>query len=194
MTMRRACGRWVRSFALSVAVVATTAPGQASEYGCKVLLCLSNPADNGGPKGVAECVPTIDRLYRDLHLGRPFPRCDEAGSDTYAVQVFDPYDLCPARLQPAAAGVLVAPGRLEARQGRRRLVVTGHARPSMATRGDGALGDRACVGQWLGSDVTGDADSPQTVQVYRVVHWQPAQNPRAVDVFVDGQWQQRLRW
>ncbi|MBY4949546.1 hypothetical protein K6V92_23355 [Cupriavidus respiraculi] len=178
--------------ALSAAWVVAAAPLQASEYGCRVLLCLDNPADNGGPKGVAACVPTIDRLYRDLHLGRPFPRCDEAGSDTYAVQVFDPYDPCPAPLQPAAAGVLVAPGRMEVREGRRRMVATGPARPSMATHGDGALGERACVGQWLGSDAMGDADSPQTVLVYGVVHWQPAQNPRAVDVFVDGRWQQRL--
>ncbi|MBD4010312.1 hypothetical protein GUH95_08210, partial [Xanthomonas citri pv. citri] len=79
----------------------------SSEYGCKVLLCLANPASNGGPKGVSECVPPIDQLYHDLSKGRPFPTCDLAdGNDgsSYARQVYDPYDPCPAPLQPAARG------------------------------------------------------------------------------------------
>lgn len=107
-------GRWL--FA-SVWLLVGSPPVRASDYGCRVLLCLANPADNGGPRGVAECGQTIDRLYRDVHLGRPFPRCDEAGSDSYAVPVFDPYDPCPPSLQPAAAGTWVAPGRWEENPG-----------------------------------------------------------------------------
>jgi hypothetical protein len=61
-------------------IVSIAAPfvqtAKASEYGCTVLLCLANPASNGGPKGVAECVPPIEQLYTDLAKGRPFPPCD----------------------------------------------------------------------------------------------------------------------
>jgi hypothetical protein len=50
----------------------------AGEYGCRVLLCMSNPA---GPKSVSECAPTIDKLLSDM--AKPnfsWPRCEEAES------------------------------------------------------------------------------------------------------------------
>lgn len=95
-------------------VLGAAASAQASEYGCKVLLCLSNPASNGGPKGVAECVPPINQLYRDLRKGRAFPRCDLADGNNganYARVVFDPYDPCPSSLQPAMPGTHVIQGK-----------------------------------------------------------------------------------
>jgi hypothetical protein len=49
----------------------------ADDWGCQVLLCLSNPQ---GPKAVRECEPPINRLWRDLSKGRPFPTCDTGGS------------------------------------------------------------------------------------------------------------------
>ena len=54
-----------------------TSSAQASDYGCKVLLCLANPA---GPTAVAQCVPPITQLWRDLARvpPNPFPTCDEA--------------------------------------------------------------------------------------------------------------------
>lgn len=58
---------------------------QASEYGCKVQLCLSNP---GGPREFSECHPSIDKLYDDLKKGRGFPRCEEADNND-AKPVFD---------------------------------------------------------------------------------------------------------
>jgi hypothetical protein len=51
--------------------------GYASEWGCQVLLCLSNPA---GPEAVSECVPPIEKLWDALEDGDPFPNCDEMGS------------------------------------------------------------------------------------------------------------------
>jgi hypothetical protein len=55
----------------------------ASDYGCKVLLCLA--ASGGTP---AECKPTLKKLYRDLSKGRGFPSCkmesgpgDSAGAE-----------------------------------------------------------------------------------------------------------------
>lgn len=48
----------------------------ASDYGCRVLLCLSNP---GGPMQYSECVPPITKLYSDLRRGKPMPTCPEVG-------------------------------------------------------------------------------------------------------------------
>ena len=53
-----------------------SAPAQASDYGCQVLLCLSNP---GGPTQYAACVPPIAKLWRDLATGGSFPTCSEGG-------------------------------------------------------------------------------------------------------------------
>lgn len=54
---------------------AVFAPGlaHADEWGCQVILCLSNP---GGPEQYSECVPPIERLWRALRHGDPFPTCD----------------------------------------------------------------------------------------------------------------------
>lgn len=55
--------------------LAMVAPGaaRASDWGCQVILCLSNP---GGPEQYSECVPPIERLWRALRHGDPFPACD----------------------------------------------------------------------------------------------------------------------
>jgi hypothetical protein len=51
------------------------APGlaHAEDWGCQVILCLSNP---GGPEQYTECVPPIEKLWRALRHGDPFPTCD----------------------------------------------------------------------------------------------------------------------
>lgn len=49
---------------------------QASEWGCQVILCLSNP---GGPTQFAECRPPIHKLWRHLAKGRSFPACSGVG-------------------------------------------------------------------------------------------------------------------
>ncbi|HKU00298.1 MAG TPA: hypothetical protein VJS30_27760 [Paraburkholderia sp.] len=53
------------------------APGavRADDWGCQVMLCLSNP---GGPEQYAGCVPPIERLWAALRRGDPFPVCDLA--------------------------------------------------------------------------------------------------------------------
>lgn len=53
-----------------------SAPAAASDYGCEVLLCLSNP---GGPTQYAACVPPITKLWRELALGHSFPICSGGG-------------------------------------------------------------------------------------------------------------------
>lgn len=44
----------------------------ADDWGCEVLLCLSNPA---GPTAVSQCVPPIRKLWRELARGHAFPTC-----------------------------------------------------------------------------------------------------------------------
>jgi hypothetical protein len=46
------------------------ADANASEWGCKVVLCLSNP---GGPTEYSECRPPIEKLWKHLAKGGSFP-------------------------------------------------------------------------------------------------------------------------
>lgn len=47
-------------------------PAHADDWGCQVLLCLSNP---NGPTAVAECVDPINKLWKELAKGHDFPTC-----------------------------------------------------------------------------------------------------------------------
>lgn len=92
-------------------MIGVALPAHASQFGCKVMLCLANPAWNGGPKSLSDCVEPINQLYHDLSRGRPYPRCDLAdGNDgsSYACQVFYAYDPRLAPVRPAASGSYVA--------------------------------------------------------------------------------------
>ena len=53
-----------------------TAPARASDWGCEVLLCLSNP---GGATQFPQCAPPISKLWSDLATGRAFPTCTGGG-------------------------------------------------------------------------------------------------------------------
>lgn len=85
--------RIVYRCALALTVFAGTrviAPGvaHADDWGCQVLLCLSNP---GGPEQYGACVPPIERLWSALRHGDPFPACDfgAGGSQrTFATNTF----------------------------------------------------------------------------------------------------------
>ncbi|MEZ2127901.1 MULTISPECIES: hypothetical protein [unclassified Sinorhizobium] len=49
---------------------------RADDWGCQVILCLSNP---GGPTEYAECRPPIQKLWRELAKGHSFPTCSGVG-------------------------------------------------------------------------------------------------------------------
>lgn len=49
---------------------------RADDWGCEVILCLSNP---GGPTQYAECRPPIQKLWRALAKGHSFPACSGVG-------------------------------------------------------------------------------------------------------------------
>lgn len=59
----------------------------AAEWGCQVILCLSNPS---GPTQYAECRPPIHKLWRALAKGRPFPTCSGVGFQASRPQ-YEPY-------------------------------------------------------------------------------------------------------
>ncbi len=194
----------MKKLLVSLFIVGAASSAHASEYGCKVLLCLANPASNGGPKGVTECQPPINQLYHDLSKGRPFPTCDQAdGNDgsSYARQVYDPYDPCPAPLQPAALGSYVVQGQRKTSGGNAGMwggdgLYTLAGQPLVSGSQDSgySTGARACVGNSVGAYTVGSYDDSYTVNVFDKVVWQPAQNPQAIDVFIDNTWQQRVRW
>jgi hypothetical protein len=64
------------AIAIMVAGSGWVAPAAASDWGCQVLLCLSNP---GGPTQYAACVPPITKLWNQLATGHGFPACTEGG-------------------------------------------------------------------------------------------------------------------
>lgn len=49
---------------------------RADDWGCQVILCLSNP---GGATEFAECRPPIEKLWRHLARGHSFPICTGVG-------------------------------------------------------------------------------------------------------------------
>jgi hypothetical protein len=73
-TLRGLVRRWLLVLALS-AGTSILAPGvaHADDWGCQVLLCLSNP---GGPEQYSTCVPPIEKLWNALRHGDSFPTCD----------------------------------------------------------------------------------------------------------------------
>ncbi|MDS0862197.1 hypothetical protein NUV25_31275 [Burkholderia pseudomultivorans] len=87
--MQRIARRWSIALMLFVST-SIFAPGvaRADDWGCQVLLCLSNP---GGPEQYGECVPPIEKLWSALRHGDPFPTCDfgAGGSQgTFATNTF----------------------------------------------------------------------------------------------------------
>ena len=88
-----------RQWSLALALFAGAlilAPGvaHADDWGCQVLLCLSNP---GGPEQYSACVQPIEKLWSVLRHGDPFPTCDFGTGDsqvTFATNTFASSGYC----------------------------------------------------------------------------------------------------
>ncbi|MBN3780526.1 hypothetical protein G3O06_23715 [Burkholderia sp. Ac-20345] len=192
----------------AVGLLAGAGHASASDFGCTVLLCLANPASNGGPKGVAECVAPITKLFDDLAHFRPFPTCDMAdGNDgsSYAKQVTAPYDPCPSPLTPAPAGTWVIQGQKSSSQptwfvptaSNYTLVGSPQITEQQSLQGMGfSTGPQACVGRTVGYFIAGSQTNgdEHSVNVYDKVIWQQYQSPRAIDIYIDNQLYQRVHW
>lgn len=83
--------------ALLISGLFTAQSALASEWGCEVLLCLSNP---GGPTEFAQCVAPINRLYDTLKDGGSFPTCEEAGPNTQIRRGYEEYVPCSESYPP----------------------------------------------------------------------------------------------
>ena len=166
----------------------------ASDYGCRVLLCLANPA---GPTSVAMCVPPITQLWRDLARipPNPFPSCDEARPAT-AVQNETWYDPCPEQTTALTEGAYG--------------VGQGDPNAAFLGIGDGdtlrpgsesapILGRKVCVGRLVGQAAVqigygADATSVLASVYDRVALLDPATSPRVIDVYLNNALYRRVRW
>ena len=175
----------------------SSAYAQASDYGCKVLLCLANPA---GPTAVGQCVPPITQLWRDLaHVPpRPFPTCDEA-RPAIAVQNVTWYDPCPDGTAALDEGVWAL------QQGRQNTtspsigIGTGDNLVPTGGENNVALSSKVCIGHQVGqvSVITGFGENSSSVlaNVYdRIAILDPATSPRVIDVYINNALYRRVRW
>jgi len=217
--MGRATQAGLVGLVMLAGVHATTALADDDDYGCRVVICLGNPASNGGPRAPDTCAPAIDRMYDDLRHGRGFPQCKD--SDMTVRQDNTPYDPCPAGTTAAVTGGWVVEGQRKA-GGRpfagaeNSFVLASAPRPSVSdpARYEAYYGPQACVGSQVGAyqvygDPSGDASAvnwrggrdgsgydgdPVTVTVYDHIVWQQPQSPNAIDVYEAGQFQTRIHY
>lgn len=196
------------------------APAFASDWGCQVLLCLSNPA---GPMAVSECKPPIKKLYKRLVQGKPFPSCtfvdgsDSAAGGHYARRTRSHYDLCPAgttalgrdRLATTTAAAQQQQGIQKVALRRLPLVTgigqgDGLAYSTDSRSGNQTLPNKICVAGARGvtpvsimvPGVRGgtEARSVQAALYDQIVVLPPNASARVIDVYIDGALQQRVRW
>lgn len=188
----------IEVLALFVLLMLFVSGAHAGEHGCKVLLCLSNPASNGGPTGVAECVEPIHRLYQDLAHGKPFPTCDLVDGNngsSYARIVHEPFDPCPDDApELAMKDEYIVQGALQDDG-----VFTLDGQPVLVEDRSNFARTRACVGDPQGrytvSYYDGAGPSSYPVSVYRKIVWQRRYRlTRAIDVYIDNHFYQRVRW
>jgi hypothetical protein len=197
-------------------------PTYASDWGCQVLLCLSNPA---GATAVKECVPPIKKLYRHLAKGRAFPSCtfadgsDSAAGGHYARRSYSHYDLCPAgttalpRQQLAtttAAAAAMQQNGIQRVALRRLALVSGIGQGDGMTNqsdsraGNQALPNKICVAGARGTvpvsvmvqGTRGGTESRlmQAALYDQIVVLPPHPSSRVIDVHIDHVLQQRMRW
>jgi hypothetical protein len=189
-------------FALAIGLFCHVA--SADQWGCEVLLCLSNPA---GPTAVKECEPPIHRLWDRLRDGHEFPTCDMAKdgkSSAYAKLGFNFFDPCPAGMRPLARAeraILAAPTG-----GMRAAWKSASVSDVLTGIGDGegySFSDRyakptplVCVGNQIGmTSISPDGRSWIRVSVYdRVTTLRPQASPRIIDVYINDALFRRVRW
>lgn len=195
--------------ALTTTVLLSAAPSaQASEHGCRVLLCLAATA--GTPSA---CVPTLNKLWHDLAKGRAFPTCDLAdGNDgnSYARMGRSHYDLCPSGTNPLDEGQYAAPS--SAPQGRGMFgkptvawqhvsqgIGTGSTQQQIGWGYNDNLKPMICVGSIVGQAMSYNTSSSRyqyvNVTLYDQVFVLNANaSPRIIDVYVNNSVYTRVRY
>lgn len=191
----------LKNVLFGVFIIGASGSAHASDYGCKVLLCLANP---GGPTQFAECVPPISQLWDDLRNFRPFPTCDLASvpnsqGGSYARQGTSYYDICPAGTTALAEQTYaIKNGAPNA-----AYLGIGSGDQLYPQSSDGSpipMPVKTCV-----SGLTGTTNIPISnsegwatwvpANVYStVVPLQPLNTSRIIDVYIDGQIHNRVHW
>lgn len=168
----------------------------ASDYGCQVLLCLSNPR---GPRAESACVPPINKLFDDLRRGKIFPLCDIAGGSgrgSYAIQGESWYDNCPPGTSALPVGMhAVAKGKEnELLYGIGEQINLSHSTDSDFNITSAPK--KICVsGNPVGSVSFNSNDEWITATIYpNVMIISPAKTPNFFDVYVEGKIYRRIRW
>ena len=176
----------------------------ADQWGCEVLLCLSNPA---GPTAVKECEPPIHRLWDHLRDGHEFPTCDMAKDgqhSAYAKLGFNYFDPCPPGMHPLARGERAV--QAGPRGGMRTAWKPASVSEVLTGIGDGeghSFSDRyarpmplVCVGNQVGTtSISPDGRSRFRVSVYdRAITLHQQTSPRIIDVFINDALIRRVRW
>lgn len=191
----------MRSFKIAAAfviiVITATASQDASadNWGCTVLLCL---ADASGPMTQPDCRAPIQKLYRELALGRGMPSCSQnAGEGNFAKLSANPYPLCPQGLQEFTGWVASADRRQSP------WLAAGYADLYGSGRGYYA---KACVGKFettykVPQKCTWNGDSGEscvaayTVNVFdSVERLEPSQKLRAIDVYQNHELTHRVHY
>lgn len=188
--------RFLRELAVLAGLALAFVPAaNASDYGCKVLLCLANP---NGPTAVAECVDPINQLWDDLAHFRPFPTCEMSG-DSYAKPGYSYYDQCPNGTSALSDGTYAVQGGSPSPVQQVYAGIGEGDGVSGNWQSGGALPQKICVGNRLGQTITsiGSGEDSHTVpaDVYDyVVAMDPQRSPRFIDVFVESTLFRRVRW
>lgn len=172
-----------------VLILAAFAPitSYADDWGCEVLLCMSNPK---GATDVAECVDPMQKLWKQLRKGKPFPKCDlgKGSSGTGAVQNVNHYPPCPAGTSPLPAGAVIDTGSGQLLRG----FGSGDGMTPSPLRDGQPMPPLACVAGYKGAKtvvVDANTDSAYEVEVSQyaqVSYFSPRASGSVVDVYIDG--------
>lgn len=150
---------------------------RGDDWGCQVLLCLSNP---GGATQYAECRPPIARLWSHLAKGRSFPICSGVGL-TATKPRYEPYYCDPGF-------------RLVAKPGDRARDKVGCVSTQPKVVGNEVCrdldgGDRAGA---LGSGRWNFEDGERVCKAFVTARPHIREQPRYVDITIDGAERQRV--
>ncbi|MDP9902438.1 hypothetical protein [Variovorax ginsengisoli] len=189
-------------------------PAHADDYGCKVLLCLADPA---GPMAQNECRPPIRRFIegQSKHPKDPFPTCEE-GAPAMMRPGMRMFDACPEGTDTLAAdrmALQLTPtvfAQLTQAQRPGRPIILGSGpgiqlpEGMVIQRGIGEGGqinepqrDKVCVGQRLGLMMVnaGAEQPPWQVEAFeQITTMAPAASPRVVDIYISGKLYRSTRY
>lgn len=191
------------------AAIAVLAPmAVASDYGCRVLMCMSNPQ---GPMAVQQCQPPIQRFMQEQAKKPPdpFPSCEE-GAPATMQGANRPYDFCPegtSALGEQVEAIQLAPSVYAQMAGPLPWMQGGAMPEGLQIEvgiGEGTttgLGRRnkVCVGKPLGTltfrSGSGEFVEMKTVNVFEQLSTMaPAASPRVIDVYIENKLYRSVRY